>query len=456
MALNVIIAGGGISGLSLACALMRKNPAMGITVLEAEGRPGGKIWTERVHGFLCEAGVNGFLDNKPATLELSSMLGISPIKSNDSARKRAIFLPGGLRMIPASPGAFLLSDFLSLKGRLRMVGEYFVPKKIYEDESMEDFALRRVGREFFEKLLDPMASGVYAGNPSEMSIRSCFNKVYELERTYGGLIKGFMALGRQARKSGKKMEAGPGGTLMSFSDGMFSLVDVLRHHLGDRIRTGTPVATVEKTSRGYRVICRDGSSYEGDVVVVATPAHNTATILGEIDKGICGMLATIPYPPVAVVALGYRRDKIPGDTSLFGYLVPKKAGRKILGTLFDSSIYPNRAPEGQVLLRTIVGGARAPEIALLDDDRLVETVRSELSDILGIRADPEMAWTYRWEKAIPQYLVGHHEKLTMLDDTLRRHPGLYLHGNAYRGVAVNDCIGNSFSLADRIAPAGGC
>ncbi len=448
--MKIVIVGAGISGLSLAYSLLERDPELDVTVLEAENHPGGKILTAKVKGFVCEAGVNGFLDNKPSTLELASRIKLTPIKSNDSARKRAIYTEGKLRMIPESPAAFFKSNFLSLRGRLRMVGELFVPKAENEDESMESFAIRRVGREFFDKLLDPMASGVYAGDPSKMSIRSCFAKVFELEKTYGGLIRGFMAVGKQARKAGKKVEAGPGGTLMSFRDGMYSLVGTLRQLMGDRVRTGKEVKAVDRKGSGFVVYCCDGSSYDADCAVLASPAHDTAAMVKDLDISVSKVLETIPYPPVSVVALGFKKDKITTDTNLFGFLIPGKERRKILGTLFDSSIYPNRAPEGHVLLRTIVGGARSPEIALLEEEKLVNTVREELSNILGIKAEPEMVWTYRWEKAIPQYLVGHHEKLRVLDEAVSRHKGLYLHGNAYRGVAVNDCIGNSFLLADKM------
>jgi oxygen-dependent protoporphyrinogen oxidase len=450
--MRVIIAGAGISGLSLAYALLERQPDLDVMVLEAEARPGGKIWTEKVKGFICEAGVNGFLDNKPSTLELASKIKLPPIRSNDAARKRAIYFGGGLRMIPESPPAFFKSNFLSISGRLRMIGELFVPKADVEDESMESFAVRRVGREFFEKLLDPMASGVYAGDPAKMSIRSCFAKVYELEKNYGGLIRGFMAVAKEAKKTGKKTEAGPGGTLMSFQDGMFSLVGSLRQVLGDRLQTAKTVRGVGRKGEVLEVHCADGTRYESDAVVLSTPAHDAAGIVRDLDRDLSSLLAEVPYPPVSVVALGFRREKIPGDTNLFGFLVPGKERRKILGTLFDSSIYPNRAPEGYVLLRAIVGGARAPEIALLEEEKLVGVVLSELSEILGIRSEPDMVWTYRWEKAIPQYLVGHHERLRRIDEALSRHQGLHLHSNAYRGVAVNDCIGNSFRLAETITP----
>jgi oxygen-dependent protoporphyrinogen oxidase len=447
---RIIIVGGGISGLSLAHTLLEKDPSPDITVLESDVRVGGKIWTNRLKGFLCEAGVNGFLDNKPASFQLARKLALEPLRSNDSARKRYIYSKGSLRMVPESPLAFFLSDFLSVPGKLRMMGEFFVPRVDKDDESLESFAVRRVGSEFFEMLLDPMASGIYAGDPSKMSIKSCFGRVYDLEQKYGGLIRGFISLKREAMRTGRKVEAGPGGTLYSFSNGMYSLINSLKVCLGDIIKTRKNVKGVEKTGERYTVFCSDGSAYEADNVVLASPAHDTAGILRDLDKPMSEILMSIPYPPISVVALGYKREKINRDTNFFGFLVPGREKRKILGTLFDSSIFKNRAPEGQVLTRTMVGGARAPKLALMDDERMLAVVRQELSEIASIKADPDFFWIYRYEKAIPQYEVGHHRKLAMLEESLSRHKGLYLAGNAYRGVAMNDCIGNSFTLAEKI------
>ncbi|MCE5312541.1 MAG: protoporphyrinogen oxidase [Nitrospiraceae bacterium] len=451
--MRIIIAGAGVSGLSLAYALLQKDPKLDVTVFEGEKKAGGKIRTEKVDGYLCEAGVNGFLDNKPSTLDLAARLGLAPLKSNDSSRKRYICLDGQLRRIPESPVSFFMSDFLSLYGRLRMMAEIFVPKKVYEDESLADFAVRRVGREFLEKLLDPMASGIYAGDPQKMSIRSCFGKVYELEQKYGGLIRGFMALGREKKKSGKKIEAGPGGTLMSFAGGMGSLVDALCSSLGSRVRTGCAVKAVERKGDIYSLQAEDGSWHEADCVVFASPAHSTTEIVRDMDKGIASILSEIPYPPLSVAAFGYKKERLKIDTDLFGFLVPGRENRKVLGTLYDSSIFPGRAPEGYVMLRSMVGGARHPELGMLDADKLVSTVRAELKDVAKVDPEPDFVWTYRWEKAIPQYLVGHHEKLKMLDELSAKHKNFYLAGNSYKGVSVNDSIANSLELADRIIQA---
>lgn len=447
---RVVIVGGGISGLALAFELVERGHGFEVTVLEGREHVGGNVWTERVNGYSCEVGANGFLDNKAGTLRLSQRLNLLPIRSNDAARKRCIFTGGRMRMIPESPVAFFLSNFISLPGRARMVSDLLVPRKELDDESLESFAVRRVGREFFDKLIDPMASGIYAGDPSRMSVRSCFAKVYELERNHGGLIRGFMALARERGKSGEKVEAGPGGVLHSYELGMGSLVDALRERLGERVLTGKRVEGIEKIPRGYGVHCADGSIYESNAVVVTAPAFAAAMLLAGLDVAVSRVLSQIPYPPVSVIALGFRRETIKRDLDLFGFLVSGKERRKVLGCLFDSSIFPNRAPEGRVLLRCIVGGARSPELALLDDEPLLNMVRAELADMAGVNADPEFVWIHRHDKAIPQYEVGHFAKLDALDEGLARHPGLFLGGSALRGVAVNDCIANASVLADRI------
>ncbi|KAF0181879.1 MAG: oxygen-dependent protoporphyrinogen oxidase [Nitrospirae bacterium] len=452
MSIRIAIAGGGISGLSLAYALLDKNPALDVTVYEADSRPGGKVYTERVDGYICEAGVNGFLDNKPATLELAKKIGLPPIKSNDNARKRYIYFDGALRMIPTDPAKFFLSNFLTLGGRLRMMGEYFVPKKNYEDESLKDFAVRRVGAEFYEKLLDPMASGIYAGDPEKMSIRSCFGKVYDLEQKYGGLIKGFMAVAKEKKQTGEssKVEAGPGGTLMSFEQGMYSLIQALSDFLGERLVTGKRLVETEKSTHGYTLHFADGTQADSDCVVITAPAHDMAGAIKGIDSSIAMQLNDIPYPALSVVAFGYRKERLTRDLNLFGFLIPAKEKRQILGTLFDTSIFPNRAPQDHVLLRVMIGGARAEERALLPDEKLIDVARSELAAIADVKADPELIKVYRWEKAIPQYHVNHHKRIEMIEAALIRHKGLYLGGNAFRGVAVNDCIGNGYRLADQI------
>ncbi|WP_353685095.1 protoporphyrinogen oxidase [Thermodesulfovibrio sp. 3907-1M] len=443
---EVVIVGGGISGLSLAYFLLKRKPEVDIKLIEAEKRAGGKIVTENVSGFLCEGGVNGFLSNKPSTIALSKELGIEPLKGSEDSKLRYILINGRLIKVPDNPVKFFLSPVLSLLGKLRMIGEYFIPAlKEEKDETVESFVSRRVGREFYEKLIDAMSTGIYAGDPSKMSMKSCFPKVYYLEKKYGGLIKGLLAL----KKEKKDVKAQPEAVLMSFKGGMSELIKALESKLSSIIIKGKTVVKIAKNNGFYTVYFDDGK-IEAEKVILACPAHEASEILKELDREVSDTLKTIPYPPLSVVAFGFKKERVGFGTSLYGFLIPYREKRKILGTLFDSTIFPNRAPEGYVLLRSMIGGRRAPELAMLPDEKLIDTALTELREILQIKGDPDFVKIFRWEKAIPQYELGHEEKLMKIEQRLQRFPGLYLTGNAYRGVSVNDCIENSLKLSERI------
>lgn len=449
---RIAIVGGGISGLSLAYFLLEKRPSTDIVILESEAKPGGKILTERTEGFLCEGGVNGFLDNRPMTLEFARKIGLEPVRSNDAARKRYIFSDGQLHRLPESPPAFLTSGLLSLAGRLRVMAELIIPRTVLDEETLASFAQRRLGREAYEKLIDPMASGIYAGNPEVMSLRACFPKVYDLELKYGGLIKGMIRLQRERKKRGSadKVGPGPGGILTSFYHGMGEMTDALKTYLGERLKVGHKVVAIDRSSDEYSVFVSDGPAVRADIVVLAAPAYAVSGMLAAMDDELSRVISEIPYPSVAVVCFGYRKEKLPSGLDGFGFLIPSREKRKVLGTLWDSSIFPNRVPEGSVLLRSMVGGARAPELAMDSDERIYDFVRKELDDIMKIRTEPDFMKMFRWEKAIPQYVVGHQERLNTIDALLAGHRNLYVTGNSYRGIGVNDCIENSYRLSRRI------
>lgn len=455
---RVVIVGAGISGLSLAYLLMRERPSLEIFIFESEERPGGKIWSDKKNGFLCESGVNGFLDNRPKTLELASLLLLDPLRSNENARKRFIYSEGRLRLIPESPTSFLKSDLLSIRGRIRVLFEAIIPrggdeilKKELIDESLAEFAIRRLGREAYEKLIDPMASGIYAGDPERLSLKSCFPRIYDLEKKYGSLIRGMISLQKKAKEEGKPSPGpGPGGTLTSFRSGMGSLIEVLKNRLGGRLKTKSKVISVTKENGVYRVNLKDGRRIETNVVVIATPAYEASAITRNLDAGLSLLLSQIPYPSLSVVCLGYRKDKIEHDLNGFGFLIPHREKRRILGSLWDSSIFPDRAPEGYALIRSMVGGMRASELALMDRDKLVTMVQEELRDLMGIKAEPDFVSVYVHEKAIPQYSLGHSNRLRIIEQLVLKYKGLYITGNAYRGIGVNDCIENSYKLTTEI------
>ena len=450
MGIKVIVIGGGISGLSLGDALMDRD-GIDVTVLESKGRVGGKVWSEKTDGFICEGGVNGFLDNKPGTLELAEKLKLEAYKSSDYSRKRFIYSGGKLNRLPESPPAFLKSSLVSILGKLRLAMEPFIPprKASLGEESLADFGRRRLGREAFEKLIDPMASGIYAGDPEKLSLRHCFPRIHNIEQTYGSLIKGMIKLMAERKKT---VSAGPGGTLTSFEGGLQDMTESLRARLAERIKLSAEVVSVDKLSiSGYKVYLADGTSMEADAVALACPAYSAAKILSELERSFSDMLKNIYYPPLTVVCTGFKKDRMSIPLDAFGFLIPSREKRKILGTLYDSSVFPNRAPEGMALLRSMTGGARAPEVAEMEDGKLGDLVLGELKTMTGLKAEPDFMRFYRHEHAIPQYGLGHGGLIEAVESLEGTHSGLYLTGNAFRGVSFNDCIANSVALADRIA-----
>jgi len=450
---KIAIAGAGISGLATAQAILERDPLADITVFEAAPRAGGKVLTERTpEGYLCEWGVNAFLDKVPRTLELSRALGLEPTPADLSAKKRFVFSEGALHKLPEKPPEFFKSKLLSLPGRLRVIGEVFSGRARNPDETLEEFGVRHLGREAFEKLIDPMASGVFAGDARAMSLKSCFPRIHEVEGEYGSLIRGLIRLQKAARKSGRKDTPGPGpgGILTSFENGMSELTDTLAARLGERVCYDTAVRSIEFTGDAYLVQTEDGGEEPCQILVLASPAYAQAAMLSTMAPAISELLAGIEYPPLAVVCLGFDRGDVGGEMDGFGFLVPSRERRQILGTVADSFVFPNRAPDGRVLLRTMAGGARRPEPALLPDGQLLDAVQSNLREIMGIAADPEFASIYRHDRAIPQYRVGHADRLQAIEQQRARFPGLFLTGNAYRGVSLNDCVVNADATADAV------
>ncbi len=369
---KVAIIGAGISGLSTAFEIERlageAGLAVEVTVFEREERTGGKIWSIKEEGYLCEWGPNGFLDSKPMTLELCDHLGISKRleRSNDNARKRYIYSGGMLNRLPENGPMFLQSKLISWPGKIRLAQEFFKPQRTDGvDETLADFARRRLGAEALDKLIGPMVSGIFAGNPETMSLQSCFPRIHELEQQYGGLLKAMIRLGKQKKaeiKAGKQVAsaAGPGGVLTSFVGGIQELTDATVAGLKGSVRIGHAVTGIKPIEGGWELRLADGSNFDAELVVSAAPAHVLKELTWSLDGQLSELLAGIPYAPMNVICFGYEREKIARDLDGFGYLIPKKEGCEILGTLWDSSIFPERAPEGHVLLRSMMGGATNP------------------------------------------------------------------------------------------------
>jgi len=437
---KINIVGAGISGLATAQAVLARKPDAEITVFEADQRIGGKVWTESsTRGYLCEGGVNGFLDKIPRTLELCRQTGVSPLPADAAAQKRYVYSRGELHKLPEKPPEFLRSRLLSVRGRLRVIYETIAGGTDNPDETLAQFGTRRLGREAFERLIDPMASGVFAGDAAKLSLKSCFPRINEIE---------------QERREGNKNTPGPGpgGRLTSFANGMSALTDKLADQLGSRIRIATPVRDISRNGNRYLLQLDNGAEDESDILILAAPAHAQARMLQNLNPGLSGLLDEIPYPALSVVCFGYRKQDVGQVLDGFGFLVPSRERRAVLGTIIDSNVFPGRAPDDSVLLRSMVGGARTPERALLPDDQLIGKVQSDLKDMLGVNAELDFIRIFRHRRAIPQYIVGHAARLEAIDEQLQRHPGLILTGNAFRGVSLNDCVVNAWKTAQTLIP----
>ena len=474
--MKLIVIEGGISGLATAFRVRERFAKrvlpLELCLLEAEDRVGGKIRTEDVEGYRIEWGPNGFLDSKPDTIRLCRDLGIESdlLPSNDAARKRYVFSEGKLHPVPGSPLPFFRSPLLSLRGRLRILKEPWVartPPGI--DTSVAEFGRRRLGREAAEKLLDPMVSGIFAGDPAIMSLRASFPRIAELEAIHGSLIRALAAIGRrrkrEAREEGTKEggraegtaggPAGPGGVLTSFAGGLEVLTRTLEDRLGAVVRRSCRVQAVHPQEEGGRVAgYRVGFEEQGvaremfaDAVILAVPGYDAACILAPADREVSGLLAQIPYAPLVVVGLGFRAGEEPGPLDGFGFLVPYREGTPLLGSLWTSSIFPDRAPPGHHFTRNMVGGWRNGHVVGEGDEDLERRVLDVFELAWGSRGRVHRRRLVRHARAIPLYVIGHEERLARAEAGLGRLPGLYLTGNAYRGVSLNDCTRE----ADRVA-----
>ena len=487
---RLAIVGGGVAGLATAFCVRRRIEAGqlpgwapgDVVVIEAAPRLGGFCVTERADGWLLDWGPNGFLDNEPATLRLVDELGLraSLRPATDAAGDRYLFLRGRLRPIPMRPGAFLRSDLLSLRGKLRLACEPLVPaKRDGADESVASFARRRVGDEFVSTLLDPMISGVYAGDVERLSLQGALPKMEALEREHGGLVRGMLARRRQARREGRAAAGpgGPGGVLHTFTDGIGALTERLARECGAALMTGCRVMAVRPRGAGrWRVEyaadqtagagTRDTTperdarpaatgAVEVDQVVLACPAREAAAALAAWDEALAALLRAVEPAPIAVVSLGYDAAAFDGPRDGFGFLIPRKEGIRTLGVLWTSSFFPFQAPPGKVLLRVMIGGARDPGSAGLTDGEASRRALADVARTMGVRAEPELVRVFRYREGIPQYALGHRRRLLSLAERLVGLPGLHATGNSYRGISVNHCVKDAYETAGRIVAAAG-
>jgi len=442
------VIGAGPSGLAVAWEIVSRARAreldVQVDVYERATRAGGNVWTDLVDGYRVEQGPEGFLDSAPRTIEFATELGLADrlVSAADAARHRFLYVNGRLHPVPAGPLALLRSGILSVPGRLRVFAEPLRPAGTEDDESVLSFATRRMGGEAARRLVGAMVAGIHAGDPAMLSMPAAFPELAAMERAHGSLTRALVATRREARRTKRRAggPAGPAGRLTSLAGGLRDLIQALVRELGPRVHLGAEAREARWTGDGWRVAI-GGKDEVFDRLVVTTPPWHAAALLEDVDLELATPLHDILWAPVTVVALGFAASELHNvNLDGFGFLVPAGQGVRLLGCLWSSSIFPGRAPQGRVLLRALVGGARDPEAAEYDDGGLLDLVRYDLSTTMGIDATPEMIRIYRHPRAIPQYTLGHLERLRAVRRRLERLPGLLLHGNGYRGVALNDSI----------------
>ncbi len=468
---TVVVIGGGISGLSTAYALHERASAAGIqircTVVDAAPSWGGKIVTHRVGDLVTEAGPDSFLSQKTAAIELCAKLGLTDqlINTNETSKRACVFSQGRLRELPEglvviSPnqlGPFLRSGLLSWPGLARMALDLAIPvKRSSSDESLASFFRRRMGRQAFERMLEPLMAGIYGGDAEQMSVQATFPRFVELEQQYGSVIRGMMA-GRKTDSSAAS--AGPKRTMfVSLKNGLSGLIDALVGRLteqGVTFRSSTIVDALRVRSHQpgrwkYDIILNDGSALSADSLVLATPAYVSAELVRPLTPIAGGLLDMIPYASTATIAMAYPCAAVAGAAEGFGFVVPRAENRDLIAATWTSLKWAHRAPADQLLVRCYVGGVGREAILQLDERALVSRVRDELASMCGVTAEPNYVQVNRWMKAMPQYTLGHLERLNQIEAALSRYGGLVLTGTGYRGVGIPDCIRDGAVAADRV------
>ena len=490
---RVAVVGGGITGLAAARRLSRLAPRADVTLFERDTRLGGKIVTERVDGFTIEGGPDSFLSVKPRGVGLCQEIGLGAALQGTIEANRRTFvmkrgalypLPEGLTgLVPTELGPILQSDLLSWFAKARFALDFVLPPRRSEgDETLAAFVQRRLGGEVYARLIEPLMAGIYAGDGRKLSLAATFPQLREAERRHGSLIRGVLAT-RSASSAGTGTGTGgptPKPGFLTPRDGTGALVTALEHHLraaGVHIRTDCEATGLIPAGGGYRLVIGpdhqvtetplsrapgEGGGVpefsEGlppddttfDAIILATPAWATAKLLRDVDAEASRALAAIPHVSSATISLGYRQEDLSRPPDGYGYVVPRSEGRPVLACTWTSNKWAQRAPDGHVLLRAFAGRAGQPDPLDQSDAELIDLARNEFRDILGLTADPVVSRVYRWPEGMPQYNLGHLDRVGIAEARLAAHPALAVAGNGYHGVGIPDCIRSGETAAERI------
>jgi oxygen-dependent protoporphyrinogen oxidase len=464
--LRLVIVGGGITGLSAARAALaqgrEKGREVSITVLERAPRFGGKMVTERVDGYLLDGGPDSWVVTKPQATALVKALGLggTVIGTNEANRRYYVAwddqlhpVPEGLVLgVPTQIGPLLRTHLFTWRGKARMGLEPFIPaRQLGEDgdESIADFATRRLGREAAERLVAPLLGGVSGGDANDISVRASFPQLLQMEREHGSLVRGMRAARRERLKAQAQASQGggkgmTGSAFVSLEGGVGELPRVMAERLaadGVSLRSGVGVDAVVKSSGGYLVRLSTGATLEADKVLLAVPGYAAAELVKPLDGDAAGVLSKIEYGSTATVFLGYRRDAIGHPLAGVGFVVPRAARRPALAGTWVSSKWDHRAPPDHVLLRVFLGGAWAQSVLKGSDGDLVTVARGELRTLMGVDAEPDMTRVFRFDRSAAQMKVGHLAAMHGLHEKLaQRLPGLLVAGGGYDGVGIPDCI----------------
>ncbi len=479
---RIIIIGGGVAGLGAAYKITRaasEGHDVEFVLLEKDRRLGGKIQTEIVPDpseegeFIVDGGPDCFLTEKPACHRIAKLAGFfdDELPTDESRKRTWILSRGKLHELPDGVFMFAPTKFLpfattglfSWPGKIRMAMDLFIPRKkvlpgASNDETLESFVVRRMGRECLDRLAEPLVGGVHASDPSKMSLAATFPRLLEMEQTYGSLMKGFLAARRKVEEMRRKYPVKPGEKprtfFTSFLNGMQELTDRMAEAAGrGSIHTGMTITALRRKDDGaWSAQLSNGSTVEGDAVIIATESWAAEPLIRPHDQAIADALSSIPTSSSATISVAFNESEVGFDLNAFGVLCPLVEGRALMAATYSSTKWRGRAPAGRVLLRGFVGGPHNQEILKRSDDELVQTVLAEFRDILGLNpfAKPLFSRVFRWHLGMPQYTLGHLDRVTLIEDRTTKIPGLAIAGGSYRGVGVPNCIESGEGAVSKI------
>ncbi len=461
MTVRVVVVGGGITGLAAAMRLTERLNILGrpfqVEVLEASNRLGGVIGTFRQDGFLLEAGPDSFLSEKRRGLGLCQELGIlrDVIETNKEYRQsfiaykgRLVPVPTGFHLLaPTDPLPLLLSPLLSIKGKLRFLKEYFVPLQPQVDETLASFVRRRLGDEVLTRLAQPLLAGIYSADADKLSLRATFPEFLEMEKT-GGVLR---SMSQKASKSASAASGARYNLFVTLRNGMQGLIDTLTQKIGaDKIRKGVSVTTIQQSQSKWHLTLSNNETMEADAVCLALPAPELTRLMRPVDPAISGLLASISYADSFTANFGFPLSAIKNPMRGFGFVVPETERLALSACTFAHRKFPGRAPEGHALLRAYAGGKTAAALSERPETEIKGNLLADLRNLLGISGNPIITTLQRYRRALPQYNVGHVDRMKEIDEKMFHWPGLSLAGNWRKGVGIPDCIDSGETAAEAL------